>query len=261
MEIAAGPSAEALAERIENEIKLVKVIKGEDARTALDALDRLYARLSTTYAHSNYKKIQRLIELIPCEMQFVDTLKAIGKNYAQICVELNSKQHSARTRDEATAISNNIQLESILKKTEESNNESAHFVQFSKSNYSRKADRRNDSGDEGGSDSGNDSGHNFKRQSHHLGLNKKSSNRNVEHYSTGRNSERTQNGFPSTFSHQQQSSSGRNNKFPKNDYYGSGSSNSNQNSRTDYRRDFSKVTCFNCRKLGHISTYCPDLHK
>jgi hypothetical protein len=263
-EIAAGPSADSLAQRVENEIRVVRVKKGEDARIAIENLDRLYSRLSGDYAHSNFKKIQRLIELIPLETTFIEILKSNDKNYMQICSEVNSKQHSARTREEATAIANTVQLESILKNKDENKN-AEEGVNFAQSNYSRKSDRRGGSGDEGGEDSGYESasGHQFKKQSRHFELNKKGFNRNVEHYSTGKNMER--NGFPATSSHQQSSGKISGNNFPNNNYYGSSGSNSNNNSnfRSDNRRprDMSSTQCYSCREFGHISTFCPKNKK
>ena len=260
-EFAAGPSEEALAERVENEILLIRVAKGEDARVAIDALERLYSRLSGTFSPSNFKKIQRLIQLLPNETLFIDTLKATGINYSQICSEINKKQHAARSREEATAIANTVQLESILKNKDEKKNEDegvVNFAELNKANYSRKSDRREQSGDEGnGYDSA--SGQRFKRQSRHLELHKKSLNRNVEHYST--NSERNSTGFPAASLHQQSSNNrSGNNNFPNNNYYGSSGNNSNNsNFRSDNRRprDLSSTQCYSCRQFGHISTYCP----
>ena len=257
-EIAAGPSADSLAQRVENEIRVVRVKKGEDARIAIENLDRLYARLSGDYSHSNFKKIERLIELIPSETMFIDILKANNKNYIQICSEINSKQHSNRTREEAKAIASTVHLDSILKNRDEIKNaeEGINFAELN-SNYSKKSERRENSGDDEGSASGYDSasGHKYKKQSRHFELHKKSLNRNAEHYSTN------QNASPVSSFHQQSSSSssnrgGNNNNFPNNNYYGS---NNNSNFRSDNRkpRDMSSTQCFACREFGHISTFCP----
>ena len=189
---------------------------------------------------------------------FIDILKANNKNYIQICSEINAKQHSNRTREEAKAIASTVHLDSILKNRDEIKNaeEGVNFAE-SNSNYSKKSERRENSGDEGSGYNSSGSG-GFKRQSRHFELNKKSLNRNAEHYYST-NSEQNRNASPAASFHQQSSSSSSNrsnNNFPNNNYYGS---NNNSNFRSDNRksRDMSSTQCFACREFGHISTFCP----